>query len=325
MKNMMGRWGDRERGRIFATKVLPPLPLSPPRPVVSFFGSLALLLSLLVPFDGPAHAQSRQGRRQGAHSKAATFTPANRAMVEHAIAAACMERIQDPFGSVPIDEMQARPSLPIGHQEAVAGARRAERLLPEAKKLVVSALIQLATEYRLYQSPRYRDRIRIATARVQFVTRVKPDMDARDNASVFLKDPHTIHFGTIFLAGLRSDEAVLSVLAHELTHIADGQSDTLHPMFRAVGRRAASRTGLRIEGQRAEELACDLVGILATRSFIQRTPSWERLPRRLARSLEHNCVEEDEGDEEHLSPRNTIRALLVLDLSLASNLLSDRL
>jgi hypothetical protein len=159
---------------------------------------------------------------------------------------------------------------------------------------------------------------------MQRVTRVKPDMAARDNASVFLKDSRTIHFGTIFLAGLRSDEAMISVLAHELTHIADGQAGTLHHLFRVIGQRAAGRTGLRIDGQRAEELACDLVGAIAARAFIQRTPSWEPLGRRLARALEHNCVTEDEGDEEHLSPRNTIRALFTLDLSFASTLLSDR-
>ena len=286
----------------------------------------ALVLSSVVPF-AQTHvlAQSQPGRRQKAHSRSAleTFSPANRALVERAIAASCLQRVQDPFGSLPIDEMQARPSLPLGHPDAVAGARRAVRLLPEAKRLVITSLIQLAHEYKVYQSPGDRSRIRIATARVQFVTRVKPDMEARDNASVFLKDPRTIHFGTIFLAGLRSDESVVSVLAHELTHIADGQTDTLRPLFRAIGRRAAGRTGLHIEGQRAEELACDLVGALATRSFIQRTPSWEPLPRRLARALEHNCVEEDEGDDDHLSPRNTIRALFTLDLSLASNLLGS--
>ena len=270
-------------------------------------------------------AQSRRTRTQGAHSRPAIeFSAANRALVEHAITAACTERIQDPFGSVPIDEMQARPSMPLGHPEAVAGAKRAQRLLPQARMLVGTALIQLAHEYRIYQSPSDKLRIQRATTRIQRVTRVKPDMEARDNASVFLRDPRTIHFGTIFLAGLRSDEAMISVLAHELTHIADGQSDTLHGMFRAIGRRAASRTGQRIEGQRAEELACDLVGAVAVRAFIQRTPSWEPMGRRLARSLEHNCVSEDEGDEEHLSPRNTIRALFALDLSFASTLLSDK-
>ena len=108
-----------------------------------------------------------------------------------------------------------------------------------------------------------------------------------------LREPRTIEFGTIFLAGLRSDEAMISVLAHELTHVASGQTDSLRPLFRAIGRRAAARTGLRIQGQRAEELACDLVGVKAARAFISQTPSWEPLPRRLARAFEHNCVDDD--------------------------------
>ena len=144
--------------------------------------------------------------------------------------------------------------------------------------------------------------------------------DARDNASVALREPRTIEFGTIFLAGLRSDEAMISVLAHELTHIASGQSDSLRPLFRAIGRRAATRTGLRIQGQRAEELSCDLVGAVAARQFITQTGSWEPLPRRLARAFEHNCVDDDASDEDHLSPRNTIRALFTLDVSLAGEL-----
>jgi hypothetical protein len=287
----------------------------------------AVVLFVVVSLSGlpGAQAQSRRPRTQGAHSKPIIeFSAANRSLVEQAITFACSERVRDPFGSVPIDEMQSRPSMPLGHPDAVTGARRAQRLLPEARTLVATALIQLAHEYRVYQSPREQLRIKSATARIQRVTRVKPDMEARDNASVFLRDPRTIHFGTIFLAGLRSDEAMISVLAHELTHIADGRTDALHGMFRIIGRRAASRTGQRIEGQRAEELACDLVGALAARAFVQQTPSWEPLGRRLARSLEHNCVTEDEGDEEHLSPRNTIRALFSLDLSFASTLLSDR-
>lgn len=222
-----------------------------------------------------------------------------------------------------IDEMQARPSLPVRNPDAVAGARRAERLLPTTRTLVVNAIVQLANEYDLYGTAASRARVNAATARVESVRRVKPDVDSRDNASVLLREPRTIEFGTIFLAGLRSDEAMISVLAHELTHIASGEADSLRPLFRAIGRRAATRTGLRIQGQRAEELACDLVGVLAAREFIKQTPSWEPLPRRLARAFEHNCVDDDESDEDHLSPRNTIRALFTLDVELASEVLSN--
>ena len=58
-------------------------------------------------------------------------------------------------------------------------------------------------------------------------------MESRDNASVYLSRPHVITFGTIFLAGLRSDEGMISVLAHELMHIADGDNDSLRALVGA--------------------------------------------------------------------------------------------
>jgi hypothetical protein len=268
-------------------------------------------------------------------------------MVERAIGVTCAERVRDPLGSMAIDEMQTRPSLPVSNPDALAGARRAERLLPMTRKLVANALVELAKDYDLYGSDSVRTtaavnrhrptrratarpgtvdlraRVNAAAARVEAVRRIKPDVDSRDNASVLLRDPRVIDFGTIFLAGLRSDEAMVSVLAHELTHIASGQADSLRPLFRAIARRAAARTGLRIQGQRAEELGCDLVGVMAARAFIKQTPSWESLSRRLARAFEHNCVDDDASDEDHLSPRNTIRALFSLDVSLAGEELSD--
>ena len=275
-------------------------------------------------------------------------------MVERAIGVTCAERVRDPLGSMPIDQMQARPSLPVTNPDALAGARRAERLLPTTRRLVALAIVQLAKDYGLYGPPvtntrvvrrqiggsatRRRSarsattrpgvvylnaRVNAAAARVEAVRRIRPDVDSRDNASVLLRDPRVIDFGTIFLAGLRSDEGMVSVLAHELTHIASGQPDSLRPLFRAIARRASARTGLRISGQRAEELACDLVGVFAARAFIKQTPSWEPLPRRLARAFEHNCVDDDGSDEDHLSPRNTIRALFALDVSLASEELSE--
>jgi hypothetical protein len=149
-------------------------------------------------------------------------------------------------------------------------------------------------------------------------------MDSRDNASVFLSKPNTITFGTIFLAGLPSDEGMISVLAHELTHIADGENDSLHTLVQAIASRASSLTGLNIRGQRGEELTCDLVGAMAVRSYVADSPSYEPLARRLSRALEHNCVDQDEGDEEHLSPRNTVRALLALNPTLVRALIYGR-
>ncbi len=286
---------------------------------------LGLVVFLISQIVVAPNSFAQTQRRSGAHSTGArdTFTASDRRLVERAIGATCAERARDPQGSMPIDEMQSRPSLPVNNADAVDGARRADRLLPATRKLVAEAIIKLAKEYDLYGGAVSRGKINGAVARVQSVKRVKPDVDARDNASVVLRDPRTIEFGTIFLAGLRSDEAMISVLAHELTHIASGQTDSLRPLFKAIARRAATRTGLRIQGQRSEELACDLVGVIAAREFINQTASWEPLPRRLARAFEHNCVDDDSSDEDHLSPRSTIRALFALDVSLASELVSE--
>ena len=114
---------------------------------------------------------------------------------------------------------------------------------------------------------------------------------------------------------------MISVLAHELVHIGDGDGDALRPLFRAVGARASLLTAMRVRDQRAEELTCDLVGALAVQTFITNSPNYDPLPRRLARSVEHNCVEEDDSDEEHLSPRNTLRALLTIDANLRRGML----
>ncbi len=329
MKRQTQRHGDWETRRVmFVPRFFRSVP-SLRRRVISFDSSSFILfiaaLSLFVYVaTNSAGAQTPQSRN-GAHSGRARdgFTAADRRLVERAIGATCTERLRDPSGSTPIDAMQSRPSLPVGHPEAVAGWRRAERLLPTTRKLVTNAIVKLAREYDVYGSAAMRARISAANARVEAVRRVKPDVDARDNASVLLREPRTIEFGTIFLAGLPSDEAMISVLAHELTHIASGQADSLRPLFRAIARRAAARTGLRIQGQRAEELACDLVGLIAAREFIRQTASWEPLPRRLARALEHNCVDDDASDEDHLSPRNTIRALFALETGLASEVLVD--
>lgn len=276
---------------------------------------VSLLLGSVVP-----------AQKSGSHPvrNRATMPPETKALVENAIGIVCTQAKLDPQSSVAIDEMQARPSLPLHSPEAKAGAERAQRLLPVTKSLVISSLRQLAAEYEVDKSPRFKARLRQATARVNAVRRVRPDMESRDNASVFLSRPHVITFGTIFLAGLRSDEGMISVLAHELLHIADGENDSLRPLVTAVGGKASELTGLDIRGQRAEEITSDLIGAMAARAYVASTPGYESIARRLARSIQHNCVELDEGDEDHLSPRNTIRALLALNPVLVRELINDR-
>ena len=262
-------------------------------------------------------------RKNSSHGRP-TMSPEARALLEEASAVVCTQAKLDPKSSVAIDEMQARPSLPVQHPDAQAGAQRAQKLLPVAKALVISSLRQLVVEYNLQKSPRFERRVQQAIARVNAVRRVRPDMESRDNASVFLSRPHVITFGTIVLAGLRSDEGRISGLAHELLPIADGENDSLRLLVSAVGSKAGDLTGLDVQGQRGEEITCDLVGAMAVRAYVADTPGYESIARRLARSIQHNCVEIDEGDEDHLSPRSTIRALLSLHPVLVRELVNDR-
>jgi hypothetical protein len=279
----------------------------------NFLLTFVLFASVSVSF-----AQSKPTR---AHT---SMSPEAKALLEQAIAIVCTQAKLDPNSSIAIDEMQARPSLPVQSPEARAGAERAQRLLPVAKQLVINSLRQLSIEYGFQKSAKFNLRLRKAIERVNSVKRVRPDMDSRDNASVYLSRPHVITFGTIFLSGLRSDEGMISVLAHELMHIADGDNDSVRALVAAVGNKVSDLTGLDIHGQRGEEVTCDLIGAMAVRAYIVSTPDYASVTRRLARSIQHNCVELDEGDEDHLSPRNTIRALLALNPGLVRELINDR-
>jgi hypothetical protein len=117
---------------------------------------------------------------------------------------------------------------------------------------------------------------------------------------------------------------MISVLAHELMHIADGENDSLRLLVAAVGNKATDLTGFDVQGQRGEEITCDLIGAMSVRAYVAGTPSYESIARRLARSIQHNCVDIDEGDEDHLSPRSTIRTLLALHPAMVRELINDR-
>jgi hypothetical protein len=242
--------------------------------------------------------------------------PADKEKVLQSMGVVCSERANDPLASLPIDVMQSRPSVSLNHPDSQAGAARARRLLPTTRELVIKAIQELGKKYNIQQW-----RINLAIKRIQKVIKIKPDSDLRDNASVTLSEPDTISFGTIFLVGLPSDEGMISVLSHEMTHLADGKQNTLQPLFRLIGGRATTVLGMRVAGQKAEELTCDLIGVMAARYLIERTPNKDSLVRRLARSLQHNCVSEDDTDDDHLSPRTTMRAVISLDQKLINDLL----
>ena len=75
-----------------------------------FLSICFLVLASNIQFNATSAAQTPQ--RNDAHTAGAkdAFTYADKRLVERAIGATCTERIRDPFGSTPIDEMQTRPS-----------------------------------------------------------------------------------------------------------------------------------------------------------------------------------------------------------------------
>src|SRR5215510_13382565 len=113
--------------------------------------NLFLVTLLLVCFSA-SFAQTKPVQHPRAH---ASMSPEAKALLEQAIGVVCTQAKLDPKSSIPIDEMQARPSLPVTSPDARAGAERAQRLLPVAKSLVISSMRQLTTEYGLQKSPKF--------------------------------------------------------------------------------------------------------------------------------------------------------------------------
>lgn len=284
--------------------------------------SLILIVALFPDFSFAQRAKRKQKSVPVPSSTSAPqlkIVPVDKEKVLQSIGVICSERNNDPLASTPIDVMQAKPSISLNHPDSLSGTARARRLLPMTRELVIKAIQELGKNYNIPQW-----RITAATLRIQQVTKIKPDTDLRDNAAVTLSEPDTISFGTIFLAGLPSDEGLISVLSHEMVHLADGRQNTLQPLFRSIGGRAATILEMRVVGQQSEELTCDLIGVMAARYLIERTPNKDILMRRVARSLQHNCVSDDETDDDHLSPRTTMRAVLSLDPTILRDLLGDK-
>ncbi len=282
------------------------------RSVVFFAGLILLCAQAMQSPHGSAQTRERKQTKPGERALPAGEPRwEEHDIIERAVASICEDRIRDPQGSIPIDQMAAQRALPLTDSKVVAGRKRAERLLPVAKRLVPSALIRLAADYNL-EAPS----LNWIHARVKAVNAIKPEVEAHDNAYWRPSEPNAIIFGTIFLAGIRSDEAMMTVLAHELTHAVNGTDQSLQPLFARVEARASKVGNLPIRGSMAAELTCEAVGLQAMRAHTGRALG-KGTTRHLARAVGKNCVQRDLADASHLSPRETLRVLLALEPELA--------
>jgi hypothetical protein len=269
------------------------------------FAGIILLLAQLMEVSY-SNAQTHKRRRPKISQRKAPIEKTD--AVESTITAICKERVQDPQGTLPIDQMAVQRELPLTDQRVIAGMERAERLLPVVKKLVPLALNRLAASHDLEAMS-----LNWIITRVEAVNTIKAEVDERDNSAWRPSEPRAIIFGTIFLAGLRSDEAMITVLAHELTHAINGTDQALQPLIMRVRTKASQMNDFSVGEDAAVELTCERVGIQVVREYIARSSSRGTIRRRLARALEKDCVSRDLADENHLSPRRTMRVLLKLE------------
>jgi|GEM_PF-2135507 len=278
--------------------------------------ALAAVVVVLVPNSIPASQTKGQisERRYDSNviPRNATLTS-----VETSMRTICIDRAVDPQSTKPIDEMAMTRPVPMLDHGVIAATARAQALLPVAKRLFPFALNRIASTNGVDLNLKW------TIARLQKVRRIHSDVAELDNSSWRPMEPDAIVFGTVFLLGLRSDEAMLAVLGHELTHAVDGTDDALLPLFRRIATRTADLQGT-ISLSEATELACEMVGAELTRDYITQTSNRGSRSQRLARVFEKDCVIRDISDENHLSPRQTMRTVLRLQPDIAAVISSTK-
>jgi hypothetical protein len=233
---------------------------------------------------------------------------------ERAAGSICEQRGRDPLSTAPIDQMANTRPLPLTDRRVLARRSRAQKLLPIAKRLVPFALRRVAAKNGLEPLS-----LRWITDRVQEVNTVRAEVEERDNASWRAGEPDSIIFGTVFLVGLRSDEAMIAVLGHELTHAVNATDRGLQPVFASI-RAKAFQMGTPVSEAAAVELGCELVGLEVLRDYVSQTGGRGRVGRRLARAFQKDCVQRELADENHLSPRETMLLLLKFEPEVAGSI-----
>lgn len=271
-------------------------------PSVLFVGILLVWLQSIEVPRGSAQIHRKPGVADGRKSRIEENNT-----IERAMASICEERAKDKQGSIPIDRMAMQQAVPLTDPLVIARKKRAENLLPVAKRLIPIILSRFAADYDL--EPMNSSWI---TTRIKAVNTIQAEVAAHDNAAWRPDEPHIIAIGTVFLVGLQSDEAIITVLAHELTHAINGTDQSLRELFRRVEARAWELSRMSIRGDMVAELTCEMVGIRVMQSHFGGASRKGGL-RRLARALGKNCVQRDLADETHLSPRETMRMLLALE------------
>ena len=204
-------------------------------------------------------------------------------------------------------------------QQAARGIENARRLLPLAKKLTLAIFREHQAEFHLDDSD-----LEQAARYIQAINSIELDENLGNVAEVDDAEQHTILIGAEYALSLTEDEETILLLGHELTHVAVW-SERLTPFIDINAQRARLASGVSATEDQKEDLACDYIGTEALKQFIRSHPTRESAAARLSIPL-GGCVEnldEDTGDDEHLSEGDTLRAMLGLDPDLKRMILRN--
>lgn len=221
----------------------------------------------------------------------------------------------------PAGEYAEQRSL-SGESAILAGIANTRRLLPVAKKLSITTLLELGKQKGVPSRQLSR-----AKEKIEKVDRVTLDPELVDSAAVRDDRPREIRIGWGYAETLISDDDAVFLLAHELTHVA-AQTGGLDGFIENISRTAKAAADVEVSNDQQEDLACDFIGTQVLKRYIDMCPTGEskaeRLLRacgyespseRLARAWDDFCASYNgfAGDTRHLSQALTVRALAGLD------------
>jgi hypothetical protein len=199
------------------------------------------------------------------------------------------------------------------------GIANAQRLLPTARSLTINALHMRVGEFGVEASDLHK-----AEDNINAVDLVLLDKNLGNLAEVDEDYPREIRIGAEYALFLTADEEVILLLAHELTHVAI-ESDQLDPFIENIARKSEELANVFPTEDQKEDLACDFIGEQALEQYVTLYPANLSTAQRLAIGIGQNCIsgiDDDDGDEEHLSDSATLKAIFALDPELSRLILN---
>ena len=284
---------------------------------------LGLLAGIIIsaPFKAHTDAGHDVGSRQ---LNLATLSPADLEQMSLNALALTTERQRAEQPNEPEPELLPSDAHARQVRRRIANARR---LLPLAKTLAIESLHQVNEGLDLSRE----------SALIGAVHRLTLDPKLNESAEVWDEDLSTIHIGTEYAVHLGSDDEVMLLLGHELTHVA-ARTGRLRADIERLAQRIRETAGITASVRQREELACEYVGAETLKRFIASHPTADNNVERFSRAFGYQSRSArlaevwlefchsyygDPGDHDHLSEQQTLRSLLTFDPSLSMLVRTD--